>query len=114
MGDLSFEEIENREAQKDPQRDVIRVQTDRWVDCHGQLIIKKTIRQMRSMSESKRGYLAFEDELSQMGADVCDSSLAGIEGLEDGIYEIFLKWSSTDYETGHVDDVEFGFRKIES
>lgn len=99
---------------KDPQKDVIRVKTDRWVDCHGQLVIKKTIRQMRSMSESNRNYLAFEDELSQMGADVCDSSLSGIEGLKDGLYEMFLKWASTDCETGYVDDIEFGFREIES
>lgn len=94
MEDLSFEEIEKREAAKDPQRDVIRVQTDRWVDCHGQLIIKKTIR--------------------QMGSDVCDSSLAGIDGLKDGLYELFVKWAGTDCETGYIDDIEFGFREIES
>ena len=96
------------------QKDVIKISTTSWKNGRGELVIQRTIRQMRSLSSSPRRYRAFENELSVCGAGLEDlsDSLPGIENLPDGLYEMFVKYQSYDCETGSVDGVEFGFEPV--
>ena len=64
---LSFEEIESNINRENIQKDIVKIKTESWVNSRNELVIQKVIRQMRSLSESSSEYLAFEDELSQVG-----------------------------------------------
>lgn len=73
---------------KKVQKDVIKIQTNVYVNSRKELVIQKTIRQMRSLSESDKGYRVFEEELSEIGAHAYFTSLEGIDSLSDGLYEM--------------------------
>tara|TARA_Y100000593_G_scaffold94032_1_gene191253 strand:+ start:48831 stop:49181 length:351 start_codon:yes stop_codon:yes gene_type:complete len=110
---LSFQEIEENMNQNKIQRDIVKIQTNTWVNSKKELVVQKTIRQMRSLSESSTGYLAFEDELSQVGVDALGTSFPDLTAFDDGLYQMTIAWCSRDIETGYIDDIEFKFTKID-
>lgn len=102
----------NTTESKPKQKDVIRIKTDRWVNANGELVIQKNIRQLRRMSVTEYGCYMFEEEINQVGTDCLDSSTPELESLEDGVYEMYPKHISREWESGYICDVEWGFKKL--
>ena len=109
----SFEQIEENIQNENQREDIVKVRTDTYINNKGELVIQKTIRQMRSLSKSPNGYLAFEEELSMCGTDAIGTSLIGVEDLDDGLYRMIVACKGRDWETGYVDEVEFKFEPID-
>lgn len=110
---LTFEEIEKNLREENPREDIVRVITNTYINSRGELVIQKTIRQMRSLSKAPNGYLAFEGELSEVGTDAIGTSLVGVEDLLDGLYRMVVAFEGRDWETGYVEEVEYKFEPID-
>lgn len=96
---------------KSPQLHVIKISTDIYVSSNKELVFRKKVRQMRSLTDPK-GFYLFEEELSNVGADIIED-IEGLVEAEDGLYELYVKRYSHDPESGMIDDVEYGLKKLE-
>lgn len=83
---------------------VIKVKTDVWIDSGGQLIYKKTIRQMRTLTDVD--WYAFEEELGGAGGP---EGLEGIEDLADGLYRMACYYDTDEH--GVCDGVSYSFHE---
>ena len=92
------------------QKQIIKVRTDVWTDNNNQLQIKKTIRQMRSLTEGD--HYEFEDVV-RCEPQFSDEEMEVLAGLSDGLYIMHCEESTGMLEYGEYGDTEYTFDKFE-
>lgn len=85
---------------------IIRVKTESWIDSANQLHFKKTIRQMRSLTNGK--FYAFESELLDCG--ICGFTDIDFSGMIDGFYELVCDYETDEY--GICDNVNYHIKPL--
>lgn len=86
---------------------VIKVSTQYYESPKGQVVIKKTIKQMHRMSEGD--WRPIEDELNNGADELVNLSMEGIGDLKDGLYSLHATYSFADPYFSEVDDVTYSF-----
>jgi len=82
---------------------IIRIKTESWVDCVYQLIFKKTIRQMRSLTNGD--YYLFEDEVNEDFFEELD-----LGSCNDGFYQIIGNYETD--ENGNIDGCTYELTRL--
>ena len=80
---------------------LVKVSSHHWIDGNGCLHVEKRIRPIKPKSVDCH---LFAEEVSQIGDEVVGQIVNRIADLEDGTYSVHICETSTDYETGYLDD----------
>ncbi len=95
----SLEEVPAEESS----RCIVRLRTSSWRTRNG-LHLKKDITFMRRMSS---GCQILDEDANNIGAGEVLERVVNLSECEDGLYEVRVVNTRTDWETGYVDDYDY-------
>ena len=82
---------------------VVRVSTSYWSGACG-LYLKRSIKFLRRLC---KGHNFLEEDISCLGPDEVACLITNLDQCRDGIYEVQMCNTLTDWETGYVDQWEY-------
>jgi hypothetical protein len=86
-------------------RCIVRIKTSCWSDDKG-VHVRKDILRLKRLS---KGHDFVHEDVANIGATQWVEACPELYNLDDGVYEVIITNVRTDWETGYVDDYDYGF-----